>query len=304
MLEPARLSRLDCGLCQLLHPYEPLIGQLRLDSIMTSVALTYRNSQLLYLNQEAHLLEVADPLPTTLISIHALIFASELIHSSIIIHTRHNLKTVSLTYQEVVGVVRRGDFNSTCSLLGIRVFIGYNRNLSSDNRQYYGLAYQFRISLIVRIYSDCDISEHSLRPGSCNCNAFTAILRRIMEVPILALYIFVIYLCIRQSSHAVGAPVDKSVTLIDHTLFIQPDKELGYCLIAALVHRKTLSAPIAGISKLTTLPGNVSAILLFPFPSAFKEGLSSYILLILTCLLVNSVVNLNLCCDTGMVTAR
>ena len=73
-------------------------------------------------------------------------------------------------------------------------------------------------------------------------------------------------------------PVNHSVASVNQILFIKTNKDLTYSLAATLVKSKSFSVPVARRAHLFKLLDNSSAVLLFPFPSSFKEFIPAQIL--------------------------
>ena len=54
-----------------------------------------------------------------------------------------------------------------------------------------------------------------------------------------------LYFRIRKRCATLRTPVYQSVPLVDQTFFVKSHEEVVYRLVAALVHREALSAPVA-----------------------------------------------------------
>ena len=112
------------------------------------------------------------------------------------------------------------------------------------------------------------------------------------------------YFCIRQGCAAFRAPVYKPVSSVDESLVIKLNEEVSYCLVAAFVHCKSLSVPVAGVSQLAALLCNLAAVFFLPLPGSLEEFLSAKVFLLLALFLSDFFYNLNLCCYAGVIASR
>ena len=85
-----------------------------------------------------------------------------------------------------------------------------------------------------------------------------------------------------------GAPVDHAVAAVDQSLFIQAVKDLDNRLVASVVHREALTAPVAAVAHAAGLTDDASAVLVLPRPCAAQEFLTADVVLIQPCLLYTS----------------
>src|SRR5262249_20071769 len=74
------------------------------------------------------------------------------------------------------------------------------------------------------------------------------------------------------------APVDDVVTLVDQSLFPQPDENFAHRRRQPRIHREPLARPVAGCAKASQLPGNGAARLFLPLPDALDERLATQVL--------------------------
>ena len=211
---------------------------------------------------------------------------------------------MSLAYLEVVHVVSRCDLYSTGTLFRISVLVSDDRYLSSYERKDDCFAYKISISLVAFCYSDGDIRKHCLRTGCCDGDALAAVCCRISEIPVVTVYVLVLYFSIRKCGLAARAPVDDPVTLVDEALLIQADEHLVDCLVAAFVHRESFSSPVTGVTELAALTCDASAVLSLPLPCVLEELLTGHIVLVDSLLLTELLDYLDLGSDAGMVRSR
>ena len=90
----------------------------------------------------------------------------------------------------------------------------------------------------------------------------------------------VLNLRIRYRGIAHRTPVDHPGTLVNITFLVHFAENFRDSLIAALIHRETLSVPVAGGTKLLELADDPPAVLLFPVPRTLKELLTPKVMLI------------------------
>ena len=304
VLQLSGSCRLDGRFCQIFHLYEPLIRQHRLNGVVAAVTFTHRNDHIFRLNQITGLFQLLYPRLPALITVHAFVFAGQLVHGGIFIHAAQDFKIVTGTHLEVVRVVCRRNLHRTGSLLRIRILICNHRNLPVQNRQVYVLAHQVLISLIAWMNRNGNIAEHGFRTRCGHDNSFSAIHSRVAEIPILSVFVLVLYLCIRQGRLAARAPVNQAVSAINPAFVVQVDEEFRYGLAAAFVHGKALSPPVTGVAQLPALLRDPAAVLLFPRPSVLQKLLSSELVLVLAGILVELVGYFYLGGNAGVIAAR
>ena len=204
---------------------------------------------------------------------------------------------------KVVRVVSRGDFNNTCTLSHIGVFVANDRNFLIKKRKNNVTAVEMLISRVVAVNCNRSIAEHSFGTGSCKFKLFACFLNLIKKMPEIRVFFFIFNLGIRNGSITMRAPVYHTVTTINKVLFIKSYKYFSYRLTAALVQGEPLPVPIAGRAHFLKLFNNSAAVLLFPIPSTFKEFFTSEVIFCKT-LFAHSLNNLSLCCDRSVVCAR
>ena len=208
---------------------------------------------------------------------------------------------MSLTYLKVVHIVCRSDFYSTGTLLRVCVFIGDDRDLAAYKRQDHRFAYQMCISFISLCNSDRNVSEHSLRTGCSNRDAFSPVRSRISEIPVVTIDILVLYLSIRQRCLAAWTPVDDPESLIDKALFVKTDEHFVDSLVTAFIHSKALSSPVAGVAELTALTCDTPAVFSLPVPCIFEELLTGDIMLVNALFFTQLFYYLDFCSYAGVV---
>ena len=246
----AALYSLDSRLCKWLHFYEPLIRGKRFDSGAAAVAgadvVIVRNG----LYEEAICLKIGNECLTAGVSVHTLVLARVGVHSSIVVHNLDLLKAVALTYEEVVGVVSGGNLYAARTEAYLNVIVCNYGNLAVYYGKYKSLADKMLGCLVLGVYCNGGITEHSLGSGGSYLNVAVLALDRILDMPEVTGLILILYLGIRERGKATGAPVDYSVSAINKTLIIEVYEYLTDCAGAALVHSEALAAPVTGRAEL------------------------------------------------------
>ena len=145
---------------QLIHLYEPLLLYKRLYCGMTSVMCTY--IMIFDPYQETQLIELLHYGFPCLVPVHTGVPAAVIVYRTVIIHYIYDGQVMPFPDLEVIRIMCRSDLYDTHAELHIHIVIGYHRHLSVHDRQHYLLADQLPVSFIIRIDSDCRITEHSL----------------------------------------------------------------------------------------------------------------------------------------------
>ena len=182
---------------------------------------------------------------------------------------------------EIIRVMSRGNLNNAGTKLHIDIFILNDRNRLVHDRKPYHSALQISISFILRINCDRRIPEHCLWSCCCKFQKFrlarlpVLIHERIFDMPEMARLLLVFHFRIGNGRITYRTPVNDSAALINPSFFVHLTEHFRDRLIAALVHRKTFSVPVAGRTQLFQLADNSAAVFLFPFPCPFQEAISA-----------------------------
>ena len=110
--------------------------------------------------------------------------------------------------------------------------------------------------------------------------------------------------CVGKRSSALRAPVYKTVSLINQAFLVKLDECSFDRVVAAFIHRKSFSGPVAGVSELTALTRNSSAVFFLPCPCALEKFFSSEVFFLQTFFGSDFFNDLNFRCDTCMVGSR
>ena len=295
-----------CGLDQFIHPDKPLLLDHGLDGCLTSVMGTYIMSIIFNPYKESHLIQFLYNGLSCCITVHTAELAAVFIDGGIIIQNIDLRQIVTLSNLKVIRVMGRCDLNYTGTKLSVNISICNDRDLSVDNREHQLLSNDILISVIIGMDCYCSITKHGLR--SCSrklkesCGAYGSVIldQRVLDMPEMACLLFIFYLGIRNGGITYRTPVDDPAALVDPAFFVHLAEYFGNCLIAALVHGKTLSVPVTGGAKLFQLFNDPSAVLSLPLPGSLKEPFSAKIFLA-DAFFLQLFNDLNLCSDAGMV---
>ena len=119
-------------------------------------------------------------------------------------------------------------------------------------------------------------------------------------MPEMACLILIFYFCIGNGCVTYRTPVDDSCTLVNPAFFMHFTENFRNSLVAAFIHGKTLSVPVAGRAQFFQLGNDTSAVLFFPLPCALQKAFTTQIMLI-NSLFFQRFDNFYFCCDGSMV---
>ena len=266
----ALIENVNSSFCHLVHTNEPLRLDHRLyrsaAAVMSSNAVGMGN----YLHQKSLCLKICHHCLTRFITVHSRILAAKRIDGSVVIHDIDLRKVVTFSNLKVVRVMGRCDLHASCSKFFIHILVCHNRNFTVCERQLQHFSNQILISLVIRIYRYCSISQKCFRTGGGNLHKASLFSNdRIIDVPEKSVLILMLYLCIGNRSLAYRTPVDDPGAFVDIAFFIKLDKHFLNCLGAALVHGKAFSFPVCRCAELFQLVDDLSAVLFLPCPGMF-----------------------------------
>ena len=182
-LDITRSHRLNRGLGKALHRHEPLLGDNRLHRGVAAVAVTHVVLVVIDLNEQAKTLNLVHDLLSCVVLVNALVFAAEAVDIAAVIKHADYGQDVALGHLKVVRVVRGRDLDRTRAELHVHIFVRHNGYRPVHDGQYHIFAHQMRIAFVLGIHGDSGIAEHRFRPCGRHGDAFTAVLRRIAEMP-------------------------------------------------------------------------------------------------------------------------
>ena len=257
------------------------------------------------LAQQPERLEFRDDFLPRVKTVQPLIFRRRVfIDFRIGIQNIDQLQIMAASDFKIIEVMGRGNLHRTCTLFGVGIIIGNNRNFTPDKRQGHGFADQILIAFIFGVNGNGAITQHGFGAGRADLDKFRRIIcQRIFQIPHMPLFLQHADFQIGDGGVQLRIPVYKALILVDQTFFIQLDKHLFHGIGQPVIHRKALALPVGGGTKTAQLRGDGIAGLFFPFPDFLKEFLAPQLLTFNT-FLVQFTLDNHLRCDTGMVGAR
>ena len=195
---------------------------------MTAVAVSYVMLVLFDFDQKSQLVEIPDYGFSCLFARHAAVFARVLVHCGVVVHHADNGQVVPYAHLEVVGVVRGSNFYRAGAERFIDVSVRNDGNFTVGKRQIDGLTDKRRIAFVGRIHRDCGIAQHGFGTGGRNDDVLVGIGHRILKVPKMSFFGFVLHFRVGNRRFAIGAPVDNPVALINKAFFVHIDENFPY----------------------------------------------------------------------------
>ena len=210
---------------------------------------------------------------------------------------------MALAHGEVIRIVRRRDLHRAGTELAIHVIIGDDLNLQVlAERVVQNLAHQVRVALILRVHGNCHVTQHRLHTSRRHNNGVFPI--AVAEGHELAFSVLVLDLNIRDCSLQHRRPVDHALGAVNQAAVKQFLKNRLHRTGQALVQSEALTGPIQGVTNLTHLVADTSAVIVLPLPDLLHEFLAAIIEAVLTFGLLQHRLDLGLRCDTRVVHTR
>ena len=131
-------------------------------------------------------------------------------------HDADHGKAVTLAHLEIVEVVRGRYLDGARALLGVRIFVGDDRNAPADQRQDHVLADEMFVALIVGVHGDGAVAEHGLGPrGGDDDVGAVAAFDRIAEMPEMPFGLDRLDFEVGDGGQQIGVPIDEPLVLVD-----------------------------------------------------------------------------------------
>ncbi|MNC08438.1 hypothetical protein D3C75_560260 [compost metagenome] len=222
------------------------------------------------------------------------------VHRTALIHYVDLRQIVPLTYLEVIWIMSWRDLNRTAAKLFIYILVSDNWNLPADNRQDQRFADQIFITIILRMNSNCRITQHRLRTCGRYSDMSAAIFKWVTQMVQMTVNFLIFNLDIRQRRTSRRVPVDDTFTAIDQAFIIKLNKYLANSLRQTLIEGKTLAGVVKGKSHFSPLLMNGVRVFVFPIPHLLQELLTSEVMSG-NPLLAQLLLYLRLCCNTCVV---
>src|SRR5215216_7062747 len=217
-----------------------------------------------------------------LLATHALEGATGDVDRPVWVHDVDGVEAESAPYLEVVGVMRRGDLEDTCTEFGIYVLVGEDLYLPLDEWHHDPASDKVTVPRILGVDDERHVAEHCF--GTCGedlgvslsvgAKAF-AVNEGVADAVELALHVLVGDFEVRDGRAVVRAPVGDAVAAVDQTFLVQADKcgEDGIDVI--VVHGVPEATPIEGGAEPLVLAEDLFARLEGELAAAFDESLTS-----------------------------
>ena len=251
-------------------------------------------------------LKIGDESLAAFKAIHTdILSARELVHVTIVGHNIDLFETMTLTYEEVVGIVSGRNLNDTSTELLLNIIVSENWNLATRERKNNVLTDNRGETLILRVDSYGRIAGERFRTRRRDADivlvklalrAEGAARDGIADIPEVTVIRLMLNLVVRESRTAARTPVYDVVAFINEALIVKLGKDLRDSFRATLVERKALARPVGRIAEHALLMDDRSAVLLLPLPDALDKGLAPEILTALTLLaerLLNDILSRN-----------
>ena len=89
----------------------------------------------LFCNDATHLFELGNNSNASIKAVHAIKFSTGAIHYAVLVHDHNKWNVMTNCHLEVIWIVGRRYFNSSCSKFQINIIISNNRNFTIAQRQ-------------------------------------------------------------------------------------------------------------------------------------------------------------------------
>ena len=135
-------------------------------------------------------------------------------------------------------------FYYSSSKVHFYIAIGYDRHLSSCQRNDNLFANEMLISAIIWMNCDSSISKQSFRPCCSKDKAFLSSDNWIFDLSEISLLIEHLYFIISKSSSTARTSIDHIFSLIDESIIVEVYEVFFHCFRKPLIHSKSLSLPV------------------------------------------------------------
>ena len=244
---------------------EPLLGDVGLDDIFTSVAVPDLMHMLLYINQKALFFEFFDDFRTSSQTLLSFELAGIVVKNPLLVKNGNELQIVTFSNFIVVWIMCRSNLDHTGTKLHIDMGICDDWYLSSYKWKCHFFTNEMLVTLILRVHHNRRIAEVGFRSRRCNDHFAASITKRIAYMIKSALLLFVLHFDVTKRS-IMRTPVDHIVSANDESLVVEVHKCLFNRFLQPLIHRKTLTLPCRAYTHLSKLRRHDACRLLFPLP--------------------------------------
>ncbi len=222
------LHRLNRRLSQLFNRHIPLIGQIRLNHSMGTVTATDLVRMRFNLVKQTFSFQIGNHALTRFVTVQPLILLGNKILGVDMRRVGENIthrQVVTLAHFIVIKIVGRCDFHTTGSKLGIHICIGNHRDGPIAQWQNQLPANQIPVTFIIRMHRHGTITEQGFRTCCGHNHVFGRIIRiRILNMPEVTLFLFMLHFQIGNSGFQHRIPVHQTLATINQPFFEQADK--------------------------------------------------------------------------------
>ena len=199
-------------------------------------------------------------------------FGSVVVDAGIAVEDIDRRHPGALADLEVIEVVRRGNLDRARAGLGIGIAVANDGNPPPHQRQHHKLADQGLIALVLGMDRHRGIAQHGLgTSGRDDDESPRIVLKRIAEVPEVALDLALLDFQIGNGGMQLGVPVDQPLVPIDQPLLVKLDKHPADGPVEALVHGEAFLCPVGRGAEAAELAGDGTAGFGLPFPNPLHE---------------------------------
>ncbi len=267
--------RFDCRLCKRLHLDEPLLGHERFHRFAATIASADVVRVRLDFHHKSERGQILDYRLSCGESVHSLILAGVFVHKSVLADNLNHGQVVAQAEFEVVGVVRRRDFNRARTEADFAIIVRNDGYFSVRKRKFDEFADVFRHFLVFGVDRNRRVAEHSFGTRRRNDDCVVLAYDGILVIPKIGLLFFVFDLCVAERGVTMRTPVDYAVSSVNQTFFVVTYKRFQNRVRAVFVHSESGLRPVARNAECLLLLDDSSAVLLFPRPSALQESFSA-----------------------------
>src|SRR5215203_2979330 len=217
-----------------------------------------------------------------LLTAHALEGASSGVDRPVRVHDVDGVEAEVAPYLEVVGVMRRGDLEDTCTEFGIYVLVGEDLYLPLDKRHHDPAPDKVTVPPILGVDDERHVAEHRFRTRGEDLSVIFSVgtwalvvHEGVADAVELALYFLVVDLEVRDGRTVVRAPVGDTVAAVDQTFVVQADKCSLDRVDVIVIHGVAEATPVEGGAEPLVLSEYLLPRLEGELAAAFDESLAS-----------------------------
>ncbi len=275
------LHHLEGALGYAFHFEEPLGAELGLDDGVGALAVAHLVGVVLYLLDEAGLLQVFDNLLTAGEAVHAGVFAAMLVEGAVVVEDVDGLEVVFHAQIVVVDVVGGSNLQGAGTELAVHVFVHDDGHHATHAGHDDFLALEPLVALVLGVHAHGGVAHDGLGTGGGNddvvLSGYTGIsgnsgvFNIVAEVEQFAMAFLVDDLLVADGCQGLGVPVDHAHAAVDEAFVVEVHEDADDALVAHLVHSECRAVPVAACTQFAQLFQDDAAVLLFPFPGVFHE---------------------------------